>query len=51
MSKYSLYPGIFVCQKCKKQVKEARFYTGSYDFTWMCEDKHLSKINLYGRGY
>ena len=51
MHKYSIYSGKFVCQKCKSQVLEARFYIGSFDLTWMCDDKHLSKINLYGRGY
>ena len=51
MHKYSKYSGTFVCQECKKDVFEARFYKKSFDFTWMCEDKHLSKINLYGRGY
>lgn len=51
MSRYSVYLGKFLCQKCKSEVAEARFYTHSYDLTWMCLDKHLSKINLYKRGY
>lgn len=51
MFKYSKYTGKFLCQKCKVEVDEARFYVKSYDLTWMCEDKHLSKVNIYGRGY
>lgn len=51
MYKYSKYKGIFACQFCKKEVLEARFYSKTFDLTWMCEDKHLSKVNLYGRGY
>lgn len=51
MPKYSKYQGIFICQKCSEKVIEARFYRDTYDFTWMCNSKHLSKVNLYGRGY
>lgn len=51
MARYSKYVGIFFCQKCSEKVAEARFYRETYDFTWMCIDKHLSKVNLYGRGY
>ena len=51
MPRFSVYQGTFVCQKCKKNVSEARFYTQSYDLTWMCSDKHLSKVNLYVKGY
>ena len=51
MLKYSKYAGVFVCQHCKAEVLEARFYNRSYDLTWMCSDKHLSKVNLYSKGY
>lgn len=51
MRKYSVYLGKFVCQNCKIDVKEARFYVHSFDLTWMCVDKHLSRVNLNGRGY
>lgn len=47
MSRYSVYTGKFLCQSCKSEVYEARFYNHSYDFTWMCNDKHLSKVNMY----
>ena len=51
MPKFSIYPGKFLCQDCKMEVKEARFYTKSFDLTWLCDNKHLSKVNLYARGY
>ena len=51
MPKFSEYPGKFICQECKQEVHNARFYNRTYDLTWMCLDKHLSKINLYVRGY
>lgn len=51
MPKFSEYPGTFVCQECKQEVDGARFYNKTYDLTWMCNSKHLSKINLYVRGY
>lgn len=51
MHRYSRYAGKFICQTCKLEVQEARFYLSSFDLTWMCASKHLSKVNLYGRGY
>lgn len=51
MARYSVYSGIFFCQKCNSEVDSARFYRESFDFTWMCDQKHLSKVNLYVRGY
>lgn len=51
MNKYSKYSGNFICKTCRLEVKEARFYLSSFDLTWMCSEKHLSKVNLYGRGY
>ena len=51
MSKFSEYTGKFVCQVCKEDVSSLRFYYKTYDLTWMCKDKHLSKVNIYARGY
>ncbi len=51
MRKFSLYSGSFACHKCKSIVDKARFWKDTYDFTWMCECKYVSKVNLYGRGY
>lgn len=51
MSKYSVYPGVFTCQKCNSEVDKARFWKDTFDFTWMCSCKYVSKVNLNGRGY
>ncbi len=51
MAKFSVYNGIFTCHKCGAQVTKARFWRDTYDFTFMCDCKYVSKINLYGKGY
>ena len=49
--KFGSYEGIFTCQKCSGPVLKARFWRDTYDFTWMCDCKYVSKVNLYGKGY
>ena len=49
--KFSNYKGKFACQKCSAEVNRARFWKDTFDFTWMCECKFVSKVNLYGRGF
>lgn len=49
--KFTVYDGVFPCQKCKVDVDKARFWKDTFDFTWMCECRFVSKVNLYGRGY
>lgn len=51
MNKYSVYNGQFVCHDCKNIVGQARFWKDTYDLTWMCSKNHVSKVNLYVRGY
>lgn len=51
MSKFTVYSGKFTCHKCKSEVDKARFWKDTYDFTWMCSCKYVSKVNLYGKGY
>jgi hypothetical protein len=46
MSKYTVYNGEFVCHTCKKIVKSLRSYPMNKELTWMCEEKHLSKVSL-----
>ena len=46
MSKYTVYHGEFLCQTCKKEVKTLRLYGQDKEMTWMCEDKHMSYVNL-----
>jgi hypothetical protein len=49
--KFSTYRGTFLCQGCKAEVHRARFWRDTFDFTWMCECKYVSKVNFYGKGY
>ena len=51
MSKYTTYPGIFICKVCKVEVKTFRVYSETGQATWMCTNKHLSKCQLYTVGY
>ena len=47
MSKYTIYPGEFICHTCKKIVKTVRLYGQEKEIPWMCEDKHLTSVLLY----
>lgn len=49
--KFSNYEGKFACQKCNAQVAKARFWRDTYDFTWMCDCKYVSKVCLWAKGY
>jgi cell division inhibitor SulA len=51
MRRYLEIPGSFNCHTCKLIVKNLRFYRSSLDITWLCENRHLSKVNLNVRGY
>ena len=44
--KFKVFPGTFMCQKCKIDVKSLRLWIESGDATWMCENKHLSRVGL-----
>ncbi len=46
MSKYSVYVGQFKCQVCNSEVSSLRSYPEEKLLTWMCKDKHLSKVSL-----
>jgi hypothetical protein len=46
MASYNIYEGEFLCQVCKVEVKTLRLYAETKEMTWMCKDKHVSKINL-----
>ena len=51
MPNFSLYPGKFICQRCGATVTKGRFWKDTFDFTWMCLCKYVSKVNLYvGKG-
>ena len=46
MARYTVYEGKFLCQECKVEVKTLRLYGELQEATWMCPDKHLSKISF-----
>lgn len=46
MSKYTVVPGSFPCHTCKVVVTSLRHYTDDSELTWMCKDKHVSRVSL-----
>ena len=44
--RYTIYQGHFVCHTCKKDVHSLRHYVAAKELTWLCSDKHLSKVSL-----
>ncbi len=46
MPSFTVYHGKFLCQICKVEVRTLRLYAETKEMTWMCKDKHLSKVNL-----
>jgi hypothetical protein len=46
MAKYNIYPGKFKCQECGLEVTSLRSYPDTKELTWMCSDKHMSKVEL-----
>ena len=51
IAKFSVYDGVFTCQKCKGDVPKARLWRDTLDLTWMCDCKYVSKVNLDIKGY
>lgn len=46
MAKYIVYHGDFQCHQCKISVKSIRLYPETKELTWMCQEKHLSNVDL-----
>lgn len=46
MPKYTVYEGKFICHTCKGEVKTLRLYAETKEATWMCKEKHLSKVSF-----
>lgn len=44
--KFKIYPGKFQCKKCNEEVLSIRLWLESGDLTWMCTQKHISKVPL-----
>jgi hypothetical protein len=51
MHSYTTYPGKFLCKECKIEVKSMRVYPNTGEATWLCLNKHVSKVQLYKVGY
>lgn len=43
---FTVFSGKFICKECNKEVLSARLWSESGDVSWMCSDKHLSKVSL-----
>lgn len=44
--KFKVFSGKFPCKECNEEVKSLRLWVDSADLTWMCSQKHLSKVQL-----
>lgn len=44
--KFKIFPGKFPCKSCNEEVTSLRLWAESADLTWMCSNKHLSKVPL-----
>lgn len=51
MDSFTVYKGKFPCKTCKKDVMSMRVYVDTGIATWMCQEKHLSKVELFNVGY
>jgi hypothetical protein len=46
MANYTVYKGKFICHECKKEVLSLRCYPDTKELTWMCPEKHVSRVTL-----
>lgn len=46
MAKYNIYQGQFKCQQCGADVNSLRSYPETKQLTWMCNEKHISTVDL-----
>ena len=44
--KFKSFPGQFECHKCKEHVFSLRLWIDTASVTWMCSQKHISKVQL-----
>jgi hypothetical protein len=44
--KFKVFAGKFPCKKCNEEVTSLRLWLDSADLTWMCTQKHISKVAL-----
>jgi hypothetical protein len=43
---FKIFAGKFICKKCNEEVNSLRLWLDSADVTWMCSQKHISKVKL-----
>ena len=43
---FTVFSGKFLCKTCHKDVTSARLWSTTGEVTWMCLNKHLSKVGL-----
>jgi len=46
MASYNIFPGKFKCHTCKSEVTTLRLYEETKVITWMCRDRHVSRVSL-----
>ena len=46
MANYTIYNGKWICHTCHIEVKTLRLYAETKTATWMCPEKHISKVNF-----
>jgi len=46
MADFKIFAGKFPCKKCSEEVLSLRLWPESGDTTWMCSNKHISKVSL-----
>jgi len=44
--KFKVFPGKFPCKTCSEEVTSLRLWKESADLTWMCSNKHLSRVPI-----
>jgi hypothetical protein len=44
--KFKVFSGKFACKKCHEEVSSLRLWLETADVTWMCSQKHISKVPL-----
>jgi len=49
MANFTIYHGKFICHECKVEVTSLRLYPETKEATWMCKEKHLSKVSFNKR--
>jgi len=47
--KFFSFQGKFICQKCKQGATSGRFWYETGDATWMCNNKHISRVALIAK--